>query len=415
MNCSTKAKKLTAWFMLAAMALSVFSILSACRKTEQDMHVSAEIMRNPETPLVYPGESFVPTAEPTKKPSPTEMELAYSNPYECYMDQLKKLMHGESIGSDYETFVRVFSQQGEEHRFRLYLEDGEVSVRSISFGSSWQDEQVIFTFPNSNIWNDIFPPGMKLLDRLDMPKKWKWVLADGENTESPIYVPNYDQKSDAYWAVVFGGDWMVVTMSWGDPGCYYYNFSYNNVFGNETEWTHMPIAQSAHTMIFCTDDNWETWEKWDTAGVDRFAAHQLSDAVITENGVAYLCFKRFAMHYLDRGIGTPYSNSEVYITCDKGKTWEEVTRESAAELGLTETFVYVSTAYFEGLHGIVPIASFRVKYNDVTYRWDRCAESFDGGLTWRVRYFLKNDADGSYYLSDNIPEGYRWLFELEEN
>lgn len=161
-------------------------------------------------------------------------------------------------------------------------------------------------------------------------------------------------------------------------------------------------------------DNWETWEKWDTAGVDRFAAHMLCDAAITENGVAYLCFRRFEMHYLDRGIGTPYSDIEVYRTCDKGKTWEEVTKENAAELGLTETFVYVSTAYFEGLHGIVPIAKFRVKYNDTTYWWSRCAVSFDGGLTWRVRYFLRNDVDGSYYLSDNIPEGYRWLLELEE-
>ena len=100
MNHSTRAKKLTAWFMLAVMALTILSTLSACRETEQDMHVPAEIMRNPETPLVYLGESFVPTAEPTYAPTPTPYYASmYSNPYECYYDQLKKLLHGERIGA----------------------------------------------------------------------------------------------------------------------------------------------------------------------------------------------------------------------------------------------------------------------------------------------------------------------------
>lgn len=202
MNSLTKAKKLTTWFMLAAMVLSALCGFSACKQNQapqsqspQDKH--AGISRVPETLAVVPDTNLEPTFEPTKD------EITYNNPYDCYRDKMQKLLHGESVET-----TNWLSGYGAS----ITKENGEVSIRCPFWNID--RERIIFEFPNPDIWYDIFPPGTKIADGLK--KKRRTIQFFVGDPDKEIVIPEYDQDANTYWPVIFGGDWMVVNLPWGE-------------------------------------------------------------------------------------------------------------------------------------------------------------------------------------------------------
>lgn len=207
MNDSTKAKKLKAWFTLAAMVLSALCVFSACKQSQvpqgqapQDKH--AGISRVPETPAVAPDASFEP---PT--PELTGIYALYDNGYDRYYDQMRKLLRGEKL--------EYLSLNENDAISSLIRENGEVFIKKCEYNIYEDSErwETIFKFPNPDIWYDIFPPGTKLADSLDISIGNHYCLGD-PNEE--IVIPGYDQSADSYWSVIFGGDWMVVYLPWGN-------------------------------------------------------------------------------------------------------------------------------------------------------------------------------------------------------
>ncbi len=395
MSCLTRAKKLTAWFILVAMALTMLSVLSACRETEQDMHVPAEIMRNPETPLVYPGESFVPTAEPTpeppSEPTPTPHVMAmYSNPYECYYGQLKKLLHGEAL-----EYVDV--TMWDISQMELCRNNGEVSIEA--WGSIYRDwgekiEKPIFIFPNPDIWYDIFPPGEKIADCLVTPEDWHYHKGDAD---AEIVIPEYDQEADGSWKVIFGGDWMVVSLPWGRDDYPYRRFK--GTYDGYSDWHNSPFAQYAHTCILRTDDNWKTWERWDSSGADAIASHEICGAYVSSYGMGYISYKRWSNHY---NAGVSFNNDqgsyEIMMTHDGGKTWESVGEEIAQDIEPFTSNCCLFPAYFEGLHGLARIM-YRVSLDGLGYHYKDYlfVESYDGGYNWIIRD-TRHDEEKGWHL-----------------
>ena len=427
MNHKKEIKNCIIWILIAVMALSMLSVLSACKATEQDMHVPAEIMRNPETPLVYPGESFVPTAEPTYAPTPTPYYASmYSNPYECYYDQLKKLLHGERIGvSDSESYEPYDFDPVDSIYSFLKFENGTLTVRSgeISLGffdqRPWKDieTQTVFTFPNPDLWYDIFPPGAKLAGISNATEE----LYDGQAADTEIVIPEYNQDADGNYDVIFGGDWMVVYLSSGRNGWS------DSHFSGQEEWARINLSHSAHTWILRTNDNWKTWEHMESLEADALASMvsgeegvelRVSDSIwgahVSKNGVMYLCYKKW--YYWESMLMQGYPGiPEILVTTDGGKTWTIITDENAADFGWNDPYFYseygriektymIFPSYFEGMHGLMPTTDLVVSSHNYIYRFDRFLESYDGGLTWTIKYLIEDEKDGGWYLSDILPE-----------
>ena len=422
MNHEKKLRNSTVWLLIAVMALSMLSVLSACKATEQDMHVPAEIMRNPETPLVYPGESFVPTAEPMAKPSPEPTPTPYcmslySNPYECYIGHLKMMLNREKIGSPDSDPNNIYDfdpyncDPADALSTSLKFEDGTLTVRSgkVSLGYFWAspwwnvETQTVFTFPNPDIWYDIFPPGGKLAGISNATEE----LWDGEAADTEIVIPEYDQDANEYYNVIFGGDWMVVHLPSGRDGWS------DRYFPGQEDWARKNLSHSAHTWILSTDDNWETWEHWDSLEADALASMASGEmgearvcdtilgAHISDTGVGYLCYKKWPSWEPLLGAGRP-GLPELLVTTDRGKTWKIVTSENAAEFGMGEYFSGMSLSYFEGLHGIATGIDYRLgQVGEEAYVLKRYfIESFDGGRTWRKMYLRYDEKDHGYYLTE---------------
>ena len=399
MNHEKKLRNSTVWLLIAVMALSMLSVLSACKATEQDMHVPAEIMRNPETPLVYPGESFVPTpvptVEPSPEPTPTPHVMAmYSNPYECYYDQLKKLLHGEYLEYCDITLFDILQME-------ICRKNGEVSIEA--WGSIYRDwgekiEKPIFIFSNPDIWYDIFPPGEKIADSLVTPEDWHYHKGDAD---AEIVIPEYDQEADGYWKVIFGGDWMVVSLPWGKNESSYRRFK--GTYDGYSDWRNSPFAQYAHTCILRTDDNWETWERWDSSGADAIAAHEIYGAYVSSNGMGYISYKRWSNHY---NAGASFMNDrgfyEIMMTHDGGKTWKSVGEEIEQDMEPFTSNCCLFPAYFEGPHGLALIM-YRVSLDGLGYRYmdSVIVESYDGGESWIIRE-EKHDDEKGWYLDRGI-------------
>ena len=397
MNHEKKLRNSAVWLLIAVMALSMLSVLSACKATEQDMHVPAEIMRNPETPLVYPGESFVPTpvptVEPSPEPTPTPYYMSlYSNPYECYYDQLKKLLHGETL-----EYCNIMTQDATQ--MSIHRNNGEVSIvaswGSIYHGWGEKNDTPIFIFPNPDIWYDIFPPGEKLADSLVLSEDFGWYPLDSPSAKKPIYIPEYDQGADGYWRVIFGGDWMVVSLPWGQYEHLYRRFE--GKYSDNSEWSDSPLAQYAHTCIFRTDDNWETWERWDSLEADAIAFHEVKGAHISPNGMGYITYSRWSVHYSGPSFGQGTPTYGIMLTRDGGKTWESVGDKIAHDLGLSDFTCCIFPAYFEGTHGLALMSYEGYKGLGYYGKVGIFVESYDGGESWIIRE-KKHDGEKGWYL-----------------
>ena len=401
MNHEKKLRNSTVWLLIAVMALSMLSVLSACKATEQDMHVPAEIMRNPETPLVYPGESFVPTPVPTVVPTvePEGVFAVYDNGYDCYYDQLRKLLNGEKL-------EHLDMNATDPIGLSICRNDGNVFIFTWPGAfRPWGEKgsETVFTFPNPDIWYDIFPPGEKIADSLVTPEDWHYHKGDAD---AEIMIPEYNQEADGSWRVIFGGDWMVVYMPWGlDDSCY---MRFKGTYDGYSDWRNSPLAQYAHTCILRTDDNWKTWERWDSSGADAIASHELYGAHISSNGVGYISYKRWSNHY---NAGVSFINDqgtyELMMTHDGGKSWELITEKNAVKFGLPKFLCHLSPSYFEGLHGIAVAVIWEGHYPEYHKKlYERLfIESFDGGLTWE---FMDADYDfdnETWYLKETVLHG----------
>ena len=237
-----------------------------------------------------------------------------------------------------------------------------------------------------------------------------------------VVIPEYDQDADGGYNVIFGGDWMVVYLSsaarngWSDSD-----------FPGQEEWAKKNLSHSAHTWILCTDDNWKTWEHMDSLEADALASMvsgeegvelRVSDSIwgahVSKTGVMYLCYKK--LYSWEPALMRDYPGiPEVLVTTDGGKKWAIITGENAADFGWNDTYFYseygrsektyrISPSYFEGMHGLMPTTFLAVSYRNHIYRYDRFLESYDGGLTWTIKYLIKDEKDGCWYLSDTLPE-----------
>lgn len=421
MNRLTKVKKRMAWFMLAVMVLSALSGFSACMQGQapqsqapqsqakqsqaphEDKH--AGISRFPETPLVYPGESFV---SPT--PELTGIDALNNNGYDRYYGQMQKLLRGEKLED--------LSLNEHDAISSLTRENGEVFIKKHEY-NVYEDREwceTIFKFPNPDIWYDIFPPGTKLADSLEISIGNHYFLGD-PNEE--IVIPGYDQSVDAQWSVIFGGDWMVVYLSWGEDfeqGGYdrfteemEYELAPDDGYGRYLEengwlgWEDSPFGQYAHTWILRTTDNWQTWEHWDSRGADAIGGHFVAGAHISPNGIGYICYGIYTDRFND---GSTYIDNEgirkLMVTNDGGKTWERLVKDNAAKYGWHDGATsFMSPSYFEGEHGIVKIVPLGWTYDDEK----NYAESFDGGKTWECIKVVYDEAAGSWRIERATPNG----------
>lgn len=415
MNSSTKAKKLTAWFMLTAMVLSALCVFSACGQSQTQQGKApqnqapqedkyAGLSRVPETPAVAPDASFEP---PT--PKPTGIDALYDNGYDRYYDQMRKLLRGEKL--------EYLSLNEHDAISSLIRKNGEVFIKKYEYNICEDSErwETIFKFPNPDIWYDIFPPGTKLADSLDISIGNHYCLGD-PNEE--IVIPGYDQSADAHWSVIFGGDWMVVYLSWGESDLegyerfteeMEYELAPDDGRGRYREkngwlgWDDSPFGQYAHTWILRTDDNWETWEHWDSRGADAIGGHFVAGAHISPDGIGYICYGICSDRYND---GTTYldydSIRKLMVTNDGGKTWERLIKENAPKYGWYDGATYfMSPSYFEGEHGIAKIVPLGWTYDDEK----NYAESFDGGKTWEKVKVVYDEEAESWRIERSTPNG----------
>lgn len=411
MNSSTKAKKLTAWFMLTAMVLSALCVFSACgqSQTQQGKALQnqapqedkyAGLSRVPETPAVVPDTNLEPTIEPMRD------KITYNNPYDCYRDKMQKLLHGESVET-----INWLSGYGAS----ITKENGEVSIRCPFW--NMDRERIIFEFPNPDIWYDIFPPGTKIADSLDKNRSTIQFFVGDPDEE--IVIPEYDQDADSYWDVIFGGDWMVVNLPWGESweermenydrfiGEPEYELAPNDRVGHalktngKLKWRFSTFGTYAHTWILRTDDSWKTWEHWDSTGADSYDKHYVCGAHISSNGIGYICYGTLinrdlvGAHLREEGYRT------VMVTHDGGKTWEVLGQNNAAEYGWSDGDPYcIQQSYFEGMHGLLSVEMYESSSTKYCL-----AESFDGGKTWERIKLVCDEVAGCWRIERSTPNG----------
>ncbi len=405
MNSLTKAKKLTTWFMLAAMMLSALCGLSACKQSQAPQSQApqdkqAGLSRVPETLAVVPDTNLEPTFEPTVD------QITYNNSYDRFCDKMQKLLHGESVET-----IKGLSGIGAS----IFKENGEVSIRCPFWNID--KERIIFEFPNPDIWYDIFPPGTKIADGLSKHRSTIQFFVGDPDKE--IVIPEYDQDADAYWPVIFGGDWMVVNLPWGESweehtehydrfiGEPEYELAPNDRVGHafktdgNLKWRFSTFGTYAHTWILRTDDNWETWEHWDSTGADSYDKHFVCGAHISSNGIGYICYGTFINRDL---VGAGFRDEgyrTIMATNDGGKTWEVLGQKNAAKYGWHDVDPYcIQQSYFEGMHGLLSLEM----YDDSTTKY-WLAESFDGGKTWEWVKLVYDEAAGIWRREQTTPNG----------
>lgn len=168
-------------------------------------------------------------------------------------------------------------------------------------------------------------------------------------------------------------------------------------------WDDSPFGQYAHTWILRTDDNWETWEHWDSRGADAIGGHFVGGAHISPDGIGYICYGMYTDRFND---GATYIDNEaireLMVTNDGGKTWEQLIKKNAPKYGWYDGGAhFMSPSYFEGRHGIAKIVPLGwTKGDEKNY-----AESFDGGKTWeRVKVVYDEEAE-SWRIELSTPNG----------